>query len=146
MVGGERPSARLSGVDLSQEMIMMARDKLPSSTHLVVGDSERLPVGDQAFDLIMCTFSFHHYPNPLAALGEMRRVLAPSGTLIVADIWGPAILRGAMNIILRLGNKGDVRTYSQQEITHLAQTAGLTVTKWSTIDWHAYLMVAARQR
>jgi ubiquinone/menaquinone biosynthesis C-methylase UbiE len=145
MVGRERPSARLSGVDISQQMIMVALHKLPSSTNLVVGDSERLPFSDQSFDLIVCTFSFHHYPNPLAALGEMRRVLAPKGTLIVTDIWGPTILRGVMNIIFRLGTKGDVRVYSQHEIIHLAQTAGLTVMKWSTIDWHAYQMVAARR-
>jgi ubiquinone/menaquinone biosynthesis C-methylase UbiE len=53
--------------------------------HLVQGDSERLPFQDNAFDVITCTHSFHHYPHQQKVVAEMHRVLRPGGRLLIID-------------------------------------------------------------
>ena len=33
------------------------------NTKFIVGDCENLPFEDESYDVIICTNSFHHYPN-----------------------------------------------------------------------------------
>ena len=44
-------------------------------------DGQRLPFPDDEFDTALVTWSLCTIPDPLAALGEMRRVLRPEGTV-----------------------------------------------------------------
>ena len=75
--------ARATGLDLSPAMVARARsraDGIPN-VEIVEGDSAQLPFPDGAFTAVLSTTSFHHYPEPDRALGEMRRVLEPSGRI-----------------------------------------------------------------
>ncbi|MFR7358928.1 MAG: class I SAM-dependent methyltransferase [Dorea longicatena] len=45
----------------------------------LVGDSENLPFENESFDVVICTNSFHHYPNPHAFMNEASRVLKNGG-------------------------------------------------------------------
>lgn len=48
----------------------------------VVGlDGQRLPLPDASADAVLCTWSLCTIPDPVAAVGEMRRVLRPGGQL-----------------------------------------------------------------
>ncbi len=79
--------ARVFGIDLCESMIQMAQHRIVSEPriHLSVGDSEHLPFEDEFFDYVTCSNSFHHYPNQLAAVAEMHRVLKPGGKLFLVD-------------------------------------------------------------
>ena len=50
-----------------------------------LGNAEAMPFEDNFFNALLCTFSFHHYRNPAAALSEFSRVLKKSGTLVLID-------------------------------------------------------------
>ena len=145
MIQEKRKDARLFGVDLSEQMIQVAKAKLGEKADLRVSDSEKLPFPNEAFDLVMCTFSFHHYPNPGAVLLEMR-VLAPSGRLILAD---PSttipLLRQLVNFVHLFTKDGTVRIYSKKEMKALAEAAALEFVKWGMLNWHSYLLVAAKK-
>lgn len=78
------PDARLTGVDISENMISMARSSVPNC-QLFVDDVESLPFGDGEFDLVVNCVSFHHYPRPNIAIAELCRVLAPGGALFLLD-------------------------------------------------------------
>ena len=52
----------LYGIDLSEEMLSVAKAKLPDEVKLLLGDSESLPFPDNFFDVVYCNDSFHHYP------------------------------------------------------------------------------------
>ena len=67
--------ASFAGVDISPDMLEIARDKLGEKADLIVGDSENLPFDDESFDVVTCTDSFHHYPHPGNVLLEFKRVL-----------------------------------------------------------------------
>ncbi len=79
--------ARVFGIDLSESMINAASQHVidESRIHLSVADSENLPFEDGTFDFVTCSNSFHHYPDQVASLREMHRVLKPGGKLFLTD-------------------------------------------------------------
>lgn len=74
-------------LDASADMLGPARRNIDgvAGAFAVQGDATRLPFGDGAFDAVVCTNSFHHYPDPLGSLREMRRVLVDGGRLCLVD-------------------------------------------------------------
>lgn len=76
------------GVDPALQMHRLARRRLartPLQVELVGLSAERLPLEERSFDTVVCTFTLCTIPDPLAALGEMRRVLRPGGRLLYAE-------------------------------------------------------------
>ena len=79
---------RLTGVDLSEPMLAIARDRaheLGREVELRQGDAHSLPFDDANFDTVVCTFGLCAIPDIDAALDEMTRVLRPGGKLILLD-------------------------------------------------------------
>jgi len=109
----------LYGLDISENMIGIAKKNLGNKAELKVGDSEYMPWEDNFFDVIVCNASFHHYPNPEKVLLEMRRVLKSKGTLIIGDPTAPVIIRQLLNLNFKRSNNGDYRLYSKIEIEEL---------------------------
>src|SRR5262245_48315731 len=50
-----------------------------------LADAEALPFGDATFDVVHSKDSLHHTDSPERALAEYRRVLKPSGTVLVVE-------------------------------------------------------------
>ena len=145
MIHDRRKNARLFGIDISEEMIKVAKAKLGAKAELRVSDSENLPFKDGSIGLVTCTFSFHHHPNASAVFKEFHRILAPQGRLIMADPLAPFPLRNIMNVFVPFSKDGTVRYYSRPEMAALAESAGLSMTTWAKLNWHSYLMVATRK-
>ncbi|MGH3675883.1 MAG: class I SAM-dependent methyltransferase [Mycobacterium sp.] len=79
---------RLSGIDLSEQMLEIARARaaeLGREVDLRQGDAHALPCGDATFDTVVCTFGLCAIPDIDAALDEMTRVLRTGGRLILVD-------------------------------------------------------------
>jgi len=142
VIGEQRKDVQLFGIDLSEEMIKVARERLGDKADLKVSDAERLPFEDRKFDLISCTFSFHHYPHPVEALIEMKRVLSQDGMLVVADILLFTPLRQILNLFASVRKEGTFRPRGQ--LSKLVQSAGIEVFKLERVDWFSCLMVAGR--
>ena len=79
------PHKELCGIDLSEEMLAVAKSKLPEQVKLLLGDSEVLPFPDNAFDVVYCNDSFHHYPAPQNVLREVNRVLKHGGIFMICN-------------------------------------------------------------
>jgi ubiquinone/menaquinone biosynthesis C-methylase UbiE len=78
----------VTGIELSPAMLAIARQRaaaLGRDVTLREGDAEHLPFGDASFDTVACALSLCTIPSPVAALGEMRRVLVPGGRLLLLD-------------------------------------------------------------
>jgi len=77
------------GVDLSPEMLMVARSNLDKARlrNCLVrqGDMYQLPVPSASFDAAVIHQVLHFAESPGAVIGEAARVLRPGGKLIVAD-------------------------------------------------------------
>lgn len=56
-----------------------------------VSDILSIPAPDGAFDALLCTEVLEHVPQPIAALGEMHRLLRPGGTLLLTAPLGSVL-------------------------------------------------------
>jgi ubiquinone/menaquinone biosynthesis C-methylase UbiE len=117
---------RAVGVDLSPGMIERARSRpdLPSNVEFLVGEAGRLPVDDGTFTALLCTSSFHHYPDPDAALVQMARVLAPGGRLVIADGCADSRAARVVDVFLRTFERSHVRLYRSTELAEMLRSAG----------------------
>jgi ubiquinone/menaquinone biosynthesis C-methylase UbiE len=89
--------ARVTGVDLSEEMLDLARRKAAGSglsLDLRVGDVRALPFADASFDLAVCALALCHLPDLNPAAQELARVLRPGGRVVVSDFHPFCLLIG----------------------------------------------------
>jgi len=85
-----RSGARVLAVDLSEDMLRMARQRLSTHGHsgrvdFVVGSAENLPVGGALFDAAILIGSLHHFSDPYAAMLRVSRALRRHGRLYVLE-------------------------------------------------------------
>ena len=83
-----RKGHEVTGIDLSEEMIRVARGKDGSGRATFLNaDASAMPFEDGSFDVSVISFALHDMPGPMreAVLGELVRVTSPGGTIMVVD-------------------------------------------------------------
>jgi ubiquinone/menaquinone biosynthesis C-methylase UbiE len=75
----------LTGIDLSDGMLELARARAGDGVTLRQADAHDLPFDDASFDTVVCTLGLCAIPDPGVAIAEMVRVLRPGGRLILVD-------------------------------------------------------------
>lgn len=92
--------ARLVAVDISARMLRRAASRARRegrAVDLVLADAQRLPFRDGAFDAGTATFVFCSVPDPVAGLGELRRVVGQHGQVhLVEHVRSANRLAGAL--------------------------------------------------
>ena|SRR5271157_3748892 len=90
-----------TGIDLTPAMLEQAsktqQEQGLSNISWDQGDGTALPYKDAAFNVVTCRFAFHHFPEPLQVLREMRRVCRAGGRIVVADSAPAAAKADAFN-------------------------------------------------
>ncbi|MBV9256910.1 MAG: class I SAM-dependent methyltransferase [Ktedonobacteraceae bacterium] len=84
------PHLQVYGIDLSQDMIQLARqyakhERLEERVHFDTGNVAHLPYPDHSFDLVVSTLSMHHWYELEQPLQDIYRVLRPGGRLWIYD-------------------------------------------------------------
>ena len=129
------PDRHYTGLDLTPAMIEQAKKKDIPNAIFVVGDCENFPFENDSFDAIICSMSFHHYPNPQAFFDSVKRCLRPNGRLILRDVTSDnKVLVWLMNTLeMPLANicgHGDVRVPTRDMVMKCCRKAGLKVEKF----------------
>jgi ubiquinone/menaquinone biosynthesis C-methylase UbiE len=78
----------VTGIELSPAMLAVARQRaagLGRDVDFQEGDAEHLPFEDASFDTVVCALALCTIPDPAVAIGEMKRVLASGGRLLLLD-------------------------------------------------------------
>ncbi|MBQ8702768.1 MAG: bifunctional demethylmenaquinone methyltransferase/2-methoxy-6-polyprenyl-1,4-benzoquinol methylase UbiE [Bacteroidales bacterium] len=90
------------GVDLSEEMMAIARQKAPTATYMIA-DAEHLPFEDNSFDVVTCAFGVRNFVHLEQGLGEMLRVLKPGGRMVILELATPdsVVVRPFYNLYTR---------------------------------------------
>jgi arsenite methyltransferase len=83
MLLAHEPSAVLSGVEVSPEMLRRCQRRFGDKVQLAQGSVERLPYADAAFDKLFGVNVCYFWPDLSRALQELRRVLSPGGLLVL---------------------------------------------------------------
>jgi ubiquinone/menaquinone biosynthesis C-methylase UbiE len=121
------PSAKLMGIDPTPGMVETARQLTPTAT-FEVGFAEALPIPNASVDVVVSTFSFHHWSDQGVGLREIMRVLRPQGYFILTDAVLPAWLA-------RFFPRSHLRSPAQ--VQNLFQQVGLHILQQQTVvhDW-----------
>ena len=87
------PNGRVVGVDISPEMLALARKRATArgldNLTFLEGRAESIPAADKAFDVVLACLSLMYVIDREAAAREIARVLRPGGQF-VASVWaGP---------------------------------------------------------
>ncbi len=95
---GEASAGLVTGVELSDEMLALARKRLSgeiAAGRLVLerGSVEALPFGDAQFDKACSVNTVYFWPDLAAGLAELRRVLRPNGRLVLGYVSAADIAR-----------------------------------------------------
>jgi ubiquinone/menaquinone biosynthesis C-methylase UbiE len=78
----------LTGIDLSPAMLALAQRRawtLDMPVSLRLGNAEALAFPDERFDTVVCTLALCSIPDDQRAVAECRRVLRPSGQLLLLE-------------------------------------------------------------
>jgi len=153
-VGGGRTTRHLSqkasryaGVDYSEEMIRLCRDKFPRLEFVVADASDLSQFPDRSFDAVVFAFNGLDYVLPAEkrqrCLGECQRVLKAGGTLIFSShnpraiflrpSWDPQTLRAFAQ-----------RLFPQPGAGFAVLRGAVAAAKWGHAVWRALAGSAVR--
>ena len=82
------PGVTVRGVDASDVMVKLANERLGGAVRegrveLRPGDVSSLPYADGSFEKALSVHSIYFWGDPVADLGEVRRVLVPGGLFVI---------------------------------------------------------------
>lgn len=109
-----------TGIDISSQMLQVSKK---NGSKLVQADAEEIPLTPNTFDTVVCLHTFHFLPNPLACIRESKRLLKPSGLLILifeTDNW---LRRIAVKTRMF---ESDQYYFKTGEVAEMIQSCGLT--------------------
>src|SRR5262249_7318206 len=124
-----RVTRHVTGIDVTPEMLEQARALQQreglENVSWRLGDVQPLPYADASFSIVSARFAFHHFPDPLAVLKDMRRVCRHGGRVVVADSAPESNRADAFNQMERLRDPSHVRALAPEELVELFAAAGL---------------------
>jgi demethylmenaquinone methyltransferase / 2-methoxy-6-polyprenyl-1,4-benzoquinol methylase len=85
---------KIIGVDISQGMLDVAEQKITQRKmgdkfEVKLGDSEKLPFGEDEFDAVTVAYGVRNFENLEWGLADMHRVLKPNGKAVVLEFSKP---------------------------------------------------------
>lgn len=165
------PDAVITGIDLSEGMLKIAREKLlklPYKQQRLIafgkGDSLSLPFHDSEFDFVTVAYGVRNFSDLRRGLNEMRRVLSYGGVLCIIELSTPqGFLTKPMydfysgKIIPWIGQRvtGDSRAYrylpesiaacpQRDDMAALLFAEGFTQVDWKSLTFGALTYYIAK--
>jgi SAM-dependent methyltransferase len=87
------PAGAVLGLDLTPEMLRVARDRAgTAAAGLLLADARQLPLPDASVDAVFAAGLLTHLPDPTGGLRELARVTRPDGRLVLFHPSGRAAL------------------------------------------------------
>lgn len=124
------PNLNITGVDISEKMLDVAKSKFPNSQKIefLKASANSLPFPDSSFDTIVSASAFHYFNNPINALQEMKRVLKPNGKVIIMDWCRDFWFCQVFDLFLKLTDPAHKNCYTQQELHNFLNKTDFQVT------------------
>jgi len=137
------PGVVVTGIDLSEEMLMRARARRAREQwEHVVGlwlmDAERMQFADDSFDKVVAMYVASVTPHPARLVSEMRRVCRPEGKLFIVNHFQNAnpIVSGMERLISPLSRL--MGFHPDFSLEHFIQETRLEVTQRIPVNMLGY--------
>jgi demethylmenaquinone methyltransferase/2-methoxy-6-polyprenyl-1,4-benzoquinol methylase len=87
---------KIIGIDVAKDMVAIGNEKVAKKNlsdiiSLQVGDAEHLPMKNNTFDVVMVGFGVRNFGDLEKGLSELRRVLKPSGSVMILEFSKPKV-------------------------------------------------------
>ena len=165
------PEARITGIDLSEGMLDIARKKLsemPIKEQALIafgkGDSLCMPFHDSEFTLVTVAYGVRNFSDLKKGVIEMRRVLKRGGVLCIIELSTPTgfLTKAAYRLysgkLIPIAGKivtGDAKAYSylpesieacpqRDDMAALLYGAGFSRVEWHSLSFGALTYYIAR--
>lgn len=142
LAGRVAPGGSVTGVDFSEEMLALAREKQLSALGTVdaevtfeQGNALDLRFDDDTFDAVTVGFGVRNFSDLAAGLTEMARVVRPGGKFVILEISQPqkgplahfyrAWFDGAVPLIGKFAGEDSAYTYLPNSVKRFAQPSEL---------------------
>jgi SAM-dependent methyltransferase len=126
--------ARVVGIDISEEMLLIARKKLYNSGCLesvdfILGDAEDIPLKNQIFDACEIIGTLHHLQRPDLVLQNALKKIIPRGAFFSYDPHGSPI-RFIFDWLMRIWKLYDEENsgnplFSERQLLEMLEKAGI---------------------
>lgn len=152
----ECPQWQIIGIDLAESMLQIGlknvqEASLEQQVTLELVDAKQLPYPDGQFDMVISNSLIHHLPNPAPFLQELKRILKPTGAILIRDLIRPASKEVMNALVESIGTEYDEHqkmllrdslqaAFTLDEVNQLISDAGLegmTVYQSSNRHWTA---------
>lgn len=138
-----RRDARVTGIDISSDMLERARRRVDACalTHvesLLEMDAEAMSFADASFDVVVGMYVASVVPNPERLLAEMRRVCVPHGDIVIVNHFtsGNAPMRLMEKALSPLAGK--IGFQADFQMAPLLELAGIEVTEIAPVNMLGY--------
>ncbi|MEU6995355.1 methyltransferase domain-containing protein [Streptomyces sp. NPDC046465] len=142
------PTGRVCGIDISESMLALARERCADATasaargavDLRTGRAESIPFPDATFDAAVAVQVYEYVEDIGRALDELFRVLRPGGRAVVLDTdWDSLVWRSAdrerMRDVLELWEDHVAHPRLPQQLGPLLRTAGFEEEPLTTLTF-----------
>ncbi len=126
---GKNPTQRITGVDISEKMLDIARKKyrVYSNVEFHQTSANSLPFASHTFDVVVCANAFHYFDLPQVALAEIKRVLKPNGKVVILDWSKDYLICRICDWVLQIFDSAHQQCYTQAQLHQLLISADFKI-------------------
>jgi len=143
LLAGNNPHAQFVSIDISPESLARAQERVSGEGFTNVtfreADIGNLPFRAGTFDHVFVCFTLEHIPDPLLALGNLKKILRTGGTITAIEgdhgsaIFYPDTLAAhqVIDCLVTLQRQAGGNAHIGRELQHLLADAGFVDVKVS---------------
>lgn len=127
------------GVDATDRFVERAQFEATrrnlNNVSFQLGVAEHIEFPENSFDIAVCRFAFHHFPEPAAVLAEMKRVVRTGGSLVLVDMVASEdpVKAGYHNELERLCDPSHARALPASEFERMFADQNLELSYKQTV-------------
>ena len=122
------PDAEIYGLDISKDMLDIAKQILPSATFFNINlEQDNWPVRDQKYDLIVSLFMLHHLKDVEKFLNRLRNIAADHTVIYIADFAKDTLTMKLAQYYWKLFLPSHQKSYTTKELKALLNKSGFNI-------------------
>jgi Methylase involved in ubiquinone/menaquinone biosynthesis len=153
VIAGNRTNAEIVGIDLSEEMLEIAKDKIRrrgiKNIETLVMDATNMSFDDNFFDVVLISLVLHEVNNYLRVriINEAKRVLRNNGKMIIVEWDKPKkISQRILFGIIELSEPKGFMEFLEMDMEKYLTNFSLKVIRKSTYDYTRIFEITKTER